>query len=100
MLVEKMGELSLVCLDPGKNAVRGENPVVWMQLLGRTPNQLVNDVGRRIHAAPLVYGEGVLVCPTNAGAVLGVDLLKHRLVWAYAYKDKSQPGALWTPKRR
>ncbi|HTU93034.1 MAG TPA: PQQ-binding-like beta-propeller repeat protein, partial [Gemmataceae bacterium] len=34
-------------------------------------------------------GEGILVCPTNAGAVFGVNLLENSLVWAYPYRDKS-----------
>jgi len=46
-------------------------------------------MGRRAHAAPLAYGEGILVCPTNAGAVFGVDFLTHRLLWAYAYRDRA-----------
>src|SRR5262249_25590971 len=33
--------------------------------------------------------EGVLVCPTNAGAILGIDLLSHSLVWAYSYREDS-----------
>src|SRR5262249_22077438 len=35
------------------------------------------------------YGEGILVCPTNAGAVIGVDFLTHSLLWAYAYRDRA-----------
>ena len=35
------------------------------------------------------YGEGILVVPTNAGAVFGVDLLSNSLVWAYPYREKS-----------
>src|SRR5205823_383687 len=51
------------------------------------------DPFRRVHAAHLSYGEGILVCPTNAGMVLGVDLLSHTLVWAYDYRDKNLPAA-------
>src|SRR5204863_3972491 len=40
--------------------------------------------------APLAYGDGIILCPTNAGAVLGVDLLSHSLIWAYAYREKAQ----------
>ena len=48
------------------------------------------------HALPLAYGGGILVCPTNAGAVLAIDLLTHSLVWAHSYRkvllaDANQP---------
>src|SRR5262249_12835885 len=47
------------------------------------------DVSRRVQAVHLAYAEGILVCPTNAGAVLGVDLLSRSLVWAFPYREKS-----------
>jgi outer membrane protein assembly factor BamB len=90
VLNEKNQELRLVCLDPTKNAYRGENPVVWSQTLAAMREKILQDVSRRIRVASLAYGDGIIVCPTNAGAVLGVDLLSHSLVWAYAYRDKSQ----------
>ena len=30
-------------------------------------------MGRRLSGAPIAYGGGVLVCPTNCGALVGVD---------------------------
>ena len=47
-------------------------------------------MNRRIHAAQLSYSDGILVCPTNAGAVLGVELLSHSLVWAYSYRESTE----------
>ncbi len=49
-----------------------------------------------MQAAHLSFGEGILVCPTNAGAVLGVDLLSHSLVWAHPYREKTQATAVDT----
>jgi outer membrane protein assembly factor BamB len=46
-------------------------------------------VFRRVTAAHLAYGEGILVCSTNAGAVFGINLLENSLVWAYPYREKS-----------
>ncbi len=43
-----------------------------------------------MQAAHLAYADGVLVCPTNAGVILGVDLLSHSLVWAHSYRDPAQ----------
>jgi outer membrane protein assembly factor BamB len=34
-----------------------------------------------------VHAEGVLVCPTNAGLVVAVDLLAPGLAWAYPYRS-------------
>jgi outer membrane protein assembly factor BamB len=50
------------------------------------PTRLLFDPGRRIQTARPVFGEGILVCPTNAGVVLGVDPLTPSLVWAYPYR--------------
>jgi outer membrane protein assembly factor BamB len=83
VLTEKQQELRLVCLDPSR-----KGKVVGVQTLATTHEKLENDVPRRIHAAHLAYGDGILVVPTNAGAVFGIDLLENRLVWAYPYRDR------------
>src|SRR5262249_51467120 len=85
-LLEQEGELRLACLEP----LRG-NPA-WTQTLAGPRTRLLLDGGRRLHAAPLALGEGILVCPTNAGAVVAVDLLSHSLLWAHAYRDDPPPA--------
>jgi outer membrane protein assembly factor BamB/tetratricopeptide (TPR) repeat protein len=82
-LTERREELRLVCLDAAKGNIS------WIQTLASTKEKMIHDPDRRSQACHLSYGEGVLVCPTNAGAVIGVDLLSHSLLWAYAYRDKS-----------
>ena len=42
---------------------------------------------RRYQCINLAYADGVLVVPTNAGAVLGIDLFSHSLIWAANYKS-------------
>ena len=61
-----------------------------MQSLGEVVQQsrVTHDVSRRLNAVHLAYGEGILVCPTNAGEVLGVDLLSRSLAWAYPYREQ------------
>lgn len=86
LLVEHNGELRLVCLDPPKTEL-ATPAILWMQTLATTQVKLAQDPGRRIQAANLAYGDGILVCPTNAGAVLGVDLLTRSLLWAYPYRE-------------
>jgi outer membrane protein assembly factor BamB len=85
VLIDKNSELSLVCLDPP----RDDKQVVvnWMQTLVNVRDKMLFDVGRRLQAAQLSYGDGILVCPTNAGVLLGVDLLSHSLAWAHSYRE-------------
>jgi outer membrane protein assembly factor BamB len=88
-MTDKNQELRMVCI----NAAKGE--VEWSQPLANTREKMVQDPSRRSQAAQLAYGDGVLVCPTNSGAILGVDLLSHSLLWAYPYREKAldvKPG--------
>lgn len=81
-------------LDPVTGKLLG------IQTLVTTRDKLEQDVGRRTQAAHLSYGEGILVCPTNSGALLGVDLLTGSLVWAYMYRDKTEnPDTALDPNR-
>ncbi len=89
VLHEKNNELFLLCLEPKDKDERLPPPpdLVWAQKLVKTRDGIETDFNRRIHAAHLSYGEGMLVCPTNAGAMLGVDLLSHSLVWVNPYRE-------------
>lgn len=79
------GELCLVCLDPKTGSVLGP-----IQVLGTVDQnaRIIRDPIRRTNAVQLAYGEGILVCPTNAGEILGVDLMSRTLAWAYSYREK------------
>jgi outer membrane protein assembly factor BamB len=85
-LVEKEQELRLLCLEPATG------DIAWTQTLATTRNKMVLDGGRRLHAAHLSAADGILVCPTNSGAVFGVDLFSHSLLWAYAYREEPPPN--------
>jgi outer membrane protein assembly factor BamB len=85
VLTEKNSELRLVCLD----AAKGD--MIWAQTLATARDRLTSDVGRRIHAVHLAYSEGIIVIPTNAGALLGFDIFSNSLVWAYPYREKAAP---------
>ncbi|HEY7309492.1 MAG TPA: PQQ-binding-like beta-propeller repeat protein [Gemmataceae bacterium] len=99
LLVDKQQELRLVCLEtiegpPGADGKPTYVPrVISSQALGTTQEKMEHDVFRRASAAHLAYGEGILVCPTNAGAVFGINLLENSLVWAYPYREKSDQQA-------
>ncbi len=94
VLNEKKSELRLLCLEPREvdpAAHRWEVKVVRAQVLCGVKEPLTRDIVRRSHAVMMAYGEGILVVPTNAGAVLGVDLLTQSLIWSYPYREGVQP---------
>jgi outer membrane protein assembly factor BamB len=90
VLIDKNSELRLVGLDHPRDENRSPT-INWMQTLANVSNnnKLLLDVGRRMQGAQLSYGDGILVCPTNAGAVVAVDILSHSLAWAYTYREES-----------
>ena len=91
-LNEKNQDIRLVCLDTSKlptekvTAKDLDDAIVWVQPIGTAKEKLIGDYGRRINATHIAYGGGTLVCPTNAGAIVAVDLLTHNLLWA-SYSD-------------
>ena len=104
VLLEQSGILRLVCLDP-KNlvAVPGQTrkpALVWSQKLGRPNNSLPQDSIRRFQGATLAASEGIIICPTNSGAIVAVDTMSRSLLWAHAYKKINpnervrQPGGI------
>ncbi|MBX9579913.1 MAG: PQQ-binding-like beta-propeller repeat protein, partial [Gemmataceae bacterium] len=124
VLIEQAGAIRLLCLDPrnlteakflGKvtktwkenDVTRSQEEVeevalkvptlVWQQKLGRPANPLPGDSVRRLQGAFLAAGDGILVCPTNSGAVIGVDIMSRSLLWAHAYRKldaKDNPGGM------
>src|SRR5262249_54296918 len=82
---EREQEVSLVCLNGATGAV------LWKQKLAVPQNNLLLDGPRRLHAALPAHADGVLVCPTNAGAVVAVELATRRLLWAHSYRKEPPP---------
>jgi outer membrane protein assembly factor BamB/tetratricopeptide (TPR) repeat protein len=76
---EKKGDVRLACLHPNTGQV------LWTQLLASTRDEMLFDPTRRCLAAPPALADGILICPTNCGALVGIDLLGRRLAWAFAY---------------
>jgi outer membrane protein assembly factor BamB/TolA-binding protein len=108
-LMEKDGAVKLACFDPTKeqpvvkaNAKPGRRPaaaarqpeLVWVQNLGRVNTPIKQDSGRRFQGAFLASADGVMVCPTNSGAVVAVDLNARSLLWAHTY---ATPDAMGMP---
>jgi outer membrane protein assembly factor BamB len=90
-------ELRLVCIDPKKVDNLFRPKLIQAVLsLGKVPEHLriTHNPVRRISSVELVHQDGVLVCPTNAGKVFGVDLKKMAVRWTYVYKkdEKKKPA--------
>src|SRR5207249_11149154 len=83
-VVQKKQEVRLVCLHPNSGQA------LWSQLLAEAREQMLQEPSRRGLAALPALGDGILVCPTNSGALVAVDLLSRRLAWAFAYPRNTQ----------
>ena len=103
VLYERNQQLRLACYDPFKliptapadkdKAAEAYPELLWVQKLG-SPNLRANqDTLRRIQPAYLAYSDGVLVCPTNCGAVIAVDVNARSLLWARGYGSTNAAAA-------
>ena len=83
-LADQEGEVRLLCLDPATGAV------LWSQRLGTMPIRIALDPGRRLRGVQMTCAGGMLLCPTDAGALFAFDLVAHRLAWVHLYPSKKQ----------
>lgn len=89
-LAEIDGEIRLLVLNP--HAIERQQPRrEWSQLLVAPEIKLPLDLNRRQSGLSPSYADGVLVCPTEAGALLAVDLTTQSLLWSYVYGAPSSP---------
>ena len=80
VLAEISGEIRLVVLD----ARTGE--LQWQQQLAHVDTFTIQtDVPRRLAAASPSFADGILVCPTSAGAVVAIDISSRSLLWGFQY---------------
>lgn len=87
-IVESNGETKLVVLDP----ISGE--LEWSQQLVSAAFQPIGfDKQRRSLAISPTISNGVVLCPTGVGAIVGVDLLSRSLRWGATYRTSSRNGS-------
>ena len=86
-LTERRQELNLLCIDADSGAL------IWSQNLAATGEDLKYDPARRMQPIHLAYADGVLLCPTNVGALVAVDPLSHNLLWAHLYRERKETQA-------
>lgn len=85
VLAEIKGEVRLLALRAEDGSLE------WSQQLAVLEVNISDDYERRTAGASPSYSDGVLVCPTSAGAVVAVDLTTRSLLWGFRY-DQALPG--------
>ncbi len=78
-LVEVKSAIHLVSIDRHTGQVKGVQELAGLQ------SGILNDPERRLQAAMPSYDAGILVCPTCAGVVIGINLELKSFAWAYRY---------------
>jgi outer membrane protein assembly factor BamB len=92
-LAEIDGDLRLLVLNP--HTIEQQQPrVEWSQLLVSPDVKLLMDANRRVSGLSPSYGDGILVCPTEAGAIVAVDLTTQSLLWSYVYGFATSPDEM------
>lgn len=85
-LAEVSGELRLLVLE----AATGE--LQWWQSLLLSEDPLLQSPERRFSGVGVAAGDGIMVCPTAAGAVIAIDLATRELLWGFRYRKPEPPA--------
>jgi outer membrane protein assembly factor BamB len=88
VIAEIGSALYLVALDPATGQVQ------WQQQLLRLEQSIALDPARRRVGVTPSYAGGVLVCPTGAGTVVAIDLVKREFAWVYGYPREVQSAEM------
>ena len=85
VMAELDGEIRLLAIDPETG--RQE----WSQQLAHVDMFKIQlDARRRLAGATPSYADGVLLCPTSAGAIVAVEVATRSLLWGYQYQQPPQ----------
>lgn len=78
-------EVRLLCIDAETGKIN------WSQQLARqTASNSEELIANFMQAASPSHKGGILVCPTNAGSIVAVDLSNRTLLWGFQYKEPSR----------
>jgi outer membrane protein assembly factor BamB len=97
LLAELSSEIRLVVLD------ERDGHQQWSQQLAHVDTfTVMHDQRRRLAGASPSFSDGVLVCPTSAGAVVAIELASRSLLWGYEYSKLGAGGRSTSgfPRRR
>lgn len=95
---QEKGTIRLLALD----AASGD--MLWSQQLANSDAEGDQDPSWRQSGVSPSYADGVLVCPTGAGAIVGVDLTTRSLLWGYCFasggnENRRNAGMFLMPRR-
>ena len=72
-------DLLLLVLEPEKGTL------VWSMTIGTAPLPVEEDLQHSRIACPIVWSDGLLLCPTGSGIVAAIDPFLRSIVWGYRY---------------
>ncbi|RMG34151.1 MAG: hypothetical protein D6725_14755 [Planctomycetota bacterium] len=81
VLAEEGGDIRLLCLDADHGTL------LWAQTIASPDLSVMDDARRRVAGLQPAYADGLLICPTGAGAVVAYDLVGRRIAWARRYQE-------------
>lgn len=86
VLAEIVGEIRLVVLDANTGELQW-----WQQLCQMDEfSAMGTETERKLAGCTPSFADGVLVCPTSAGAVVAVDIATRSLMWGHRYQSALQ----------
>ncbi len=86
VMAEINGEIQLVVLDSATGSLQ------WSQQVAHVAELTIDiDPHRRLAGATPSFDDGILVCPTSAGACVALDLATRSLLWGYQYPAHRPP---------
>jgi outer membrane protein assembly factor BamB len=89
VLAEIEGEIRLCVLRAATGRLE------WWLPVAHPGSPITRDSVRRLAGATPSLAEGVLVCPTTAGAVVAVDPATRSLLWSYPYARAERSTTTW-----
>jgi outer membrane protein assembly factor BamB/tetratricopeptide (TPR) repeat protein len=95
VLVEEKGEIRLDVLEAATGRLEWSQPCAEVDEERAIDNR--ESQARRLAGLSPALSEGVLVCPTGAGAVVAVDLATRTLLWAHEYPQARQAAMAVLP---
>jgi outer membrane protein assembly factor BamB len=79
VLAEIRSAIYLLALEPATGKLQ------WRQQLAGLEQAITLDPPRRLNASSPSYSAGILVCPTTAGIVVAIDVIRREFAWVYRY---------------
>jgi tetratricopeptide (TPR) repeat protein len=82
VVTESHNQINLLALE----AETGK--LLWKQGIAFADEAFEVDQDRYPLACPIAFGDGVLVCPTQTGLLVGVEAMTGMLLWSYCYSEE------------